>query len=294
MMPKKDGIQTLKEMKAEKNNPNLDTPIICLTANAVSGAKEKYISAGFDEYLTKPIDPSKLEDMLITYLPQKKLKAGLEKTVADNAESSDNPDNADGTIPQFVHSINEIDIEAGIRNCGTEEIYLETLKTYANMIDGHIKETEDFYKAGDISNTTIKIHALKSTSRIIGAVEIGETAQELENAGNNGDTQKLDREIDRLLDRCRKLSEQLAPLREGKDTAHDETADSGTLPMISDEEFADALSVIKEFAAVCDRNSISGVLEDLKEYNLDSEKKEKIEAVKKAVNELDFEKIVQI
>ncbi len=292
MMPKKDGIQTLKEMKVEENNPNLDTPTICLTANAISGAREKYINAGFDEYLTKPIDPGKLEDMMITYLPDKKLRSGLEDDLMEaKAEISAG---SDCLIPGFVRQIDEIDTEAGIRNCGTEEIYLETLQTYADMIDSHIKETEDFYKSGDISNATIKIHALKSTSRIIGAVSIGELAQELENAGNSGDTQKLDSGIDELLDRCRGLSEKLAPFREQAKTADDEVDDNSGLPAISDEEFSDALSVIKEFASACDSQGINSVLDDLNGYSLNSEQKEKTEAVRKAVDELEFERLSEI
>ncbi len=69
MMPDKDGIETLKEMKALSDTPNKDTPVICLTANAVSGMREMYINAGFDDYLTKPIDTGRLESMLLRYLP---------------------------------------------------------------------------------------------------------------------------------------------------------------------------------------------------------------------------------
>ncbi len=73
MMPGKDGIETLQELKQEKMNLNLDTPVICLTANAISGVKEEYLEAGFDDYLCKPVDPGKLEEMLISYLPKEKI-----------------------------------------------------------------------------------------------------------------------------------------------------------------------------------------------------------------------------
>ncbi|WP_051688549.1 response regulator [Butyrivibrio sp. AE2032] len=69
MMPDKDGIETIKEMKECTDTPNQKTPVICLTANAVSGMREMYINAGFDDYLTKPIDTGKLESMLLKYLP---------------------------------------------------------------------------------------------------------------------------------------------------------------------------------------------------------------------------------
>ena len=69
MMPDKDGIETLQEMRACADIPNQKAPMICLTANAVSEMREMYLEAGFDDYLTKPIDTEKLEDMLLRYLP---------------------------------------------------------------------------------------------------------------------------------------------------------------------------------------------------------------------------------
>ncbi len=73
MMPGKDGIETLHELRENADSPNADTPVISLTANAVSGARETYIKEGFDDYLTKPIDPSRLEKMLMEFLPKEKL-----------------------------------------------------------------------------------------------------------------------------------------------------------------------------------------------------------------------------
>ena len=65
----------LKELFAASGdlNPNLNTPVVCLTADAVSGAREEFISAGFSDYLTKPIDASLLEDILIELLPAEKV-----------------------------------------------------------------------------------------------------------------------------------------------------------------------------------------------------------------------------
>ncbi len=70
MMPDKDGIETLHEIREAKDCPNRDTPAICLTANAVSGAKEFYMEAGFDGYLTKPIDSQALEETIYELLPK--------------------------------------------------------------------------------------------------------------------------------------------------------------------------------------------------------------------------------
>ncbi len=74
MMPKKNGIETLHELKAQTDNPNADTPTICLTANAVRGAKEECINAGFDGYISKPIDPDELEEIIFRFLPKEKIE----------------------------------------------------------------------------------------------------------------------------------------------------------------------------------------------------------------------------
>ena len=73
MMPGKDGIETLREIREERGNLNASTPAISLTANAVAGARDQYIEAGFDDYLSKPIDSAQLEKMLMDLLPDDKL-----------------------------------------------------------------------------------------------------------------------------------------------------------------------------------------------------------------------------
>ncbi|MDE7478864.1 MAG: response regulator [Lachnospiraceae bacterium] len=70
MMPELDGVETLQQMKTMENNLCKDTPVIILTANAVIGAKEQYLAEGFDDYLSKPIEPEKLEQMIRDRLPK--------------------------------------------------------------------------------------------------------------------------------------------------------------------------------------------------------------------------------
>ena len=70
MMPEMDGLETLEHMKNLADNPNAQTPVIMLTANAIVGAKEEYIEAGFTDYLTKPIRETELLEMILKYLPE--------------------------------------------------------------------------------------------------------------------------------------------------------------------------------------------------------------------------------
>ncbi len=72
MMPEMDGMETLAKSKELEGNRCVNTPVIALTANAVQGAREEYIRAGFHDYLSKPIEPKRLEEMLQKYISQKK------------------------------------------------------------------------------------------------------------------------------------------------------------------------------------------------------------------------------
>ena len=68
MMPEPDGIQTLHMLRRDTGNPNQNTTVIALTANAIAGTRELYIKEGFSDYLAKPIVPAQLEEMIAKYL----------------------------------------------------------------------------------------------------------------------------------------------------------------------------------------------------------------------------------
>ena len=88
MMPVMDGVQTLHAIRELEGNPSRDIPIIALTANAVAGARELYLKEGFQDYLTKPIDADKFENMLIEYLPSNVVYLTNNRDINDAYEQS--------------------------------------------------------------------------------------------------------------------------------------------------------------------------------------------------------------
>ena len=210
MMPDKDGIETLKEMKGITDTPNAKTPVICLTANAISGMREMYTNAGFDDYLTKPIDAERLEAMLLQYLPADK--------VFDASEKYEKPGTDDQALPAFLYDIKELNIDAGLDYCGDSEDYIMALEMYLSSAEKKAEEIEQYWAARDIKNTTIKVHALKSSSRAIGALELGEFAAKLEKAGNDDDSEMLEKELDNLISGYRQLALKLEPLNDLDDS----------------------------------------------------------------------------
>ena len=130
MMPGKDGIETLHEMKEQKDCPNLNTPCICLTANAISGAREYYLEAGFDEYLTKPVESSKLEETMCRFLPVEKVHPVSENSVSENKNV---------VVLAFRHSVLVKDIERKLARMGYKvSTYEKNLKNITENSAGTV------------------------------------------------------------------------------------------------------------------------------------------------------------
>ena len=293
MMPEKDGIEVLGEMRGLKDTPNYKTPIICLTANAISGMSEMYIKAGFDDYMTKPIDPDRLEGMLLQYLPKEKvipaLDEGVETGNVDNLAMVGNTGDTygiDGVLPDFIRNINSIDVATGIKYCGSGKAYLITLKKFLDTAEKNADEIEAFWAAKDIKNTTIKVHALKSTSRIIGALELGDFAAKLEKAGDSDDIIILEEELPELISQYRKLAKELEPLNNQEKTEGDDER-----PVISNEELNETYRKLLEYCANFDFDSVVCVAQTLEKYQIPKEETERVEAILKAVDDFDYDKI---
>lgn len=274
MMPNKDGIETLAEMRTYSETPNDKTPIICLTANAISGMREMYINAGFDDYLTKPIDPDRLEVMLLQYLPKGKI-----------APASGEDEDDEYVLPDFLFHLEELDVGSGLTHCGNGESYMATLKMYLDTAAKNADDIEKFWAAKDIKNTTIKIHALKSTSRVIGALELGEFAAELEKAGDAGDSDTIDKELSELLAQYRKLASDLEPLNIREDPEAD------TRPLIKADELDEAYRTLSEFCASYDFDSVVHVVQSLERYKIPEDEATRVDAIIKAVDNFDYEMI---
>ena len=160
MMPEMDGIQTLAKIKQSENQCT-SVPVIALTANAIVGAKEEYINAGFSDYLSKPIEGMELEKMLMKYLPQDKISL---------SKASD--------VKPYINT------ELGLQYCmNSMEFYKEMLEMYCDEYEDRAAKLTEALKAEDWEIYTVTVHALKSTSLNIGGEQISKAAKELEAAG---------------------------------------------------------------------------------------------------------------
>ncbi len=278
MMPGKDGIETLHELKAQTKNPNLDTPTICLTANAISGAREQYITEGFDDYLTKPIDSKKLEEMLIKYLTKEKVVL----SVVD--EDADDPRDGMNDIPENLRVLegNEsIDISAGIGNSGSVAAYMNVLQILYDTLDAKLSEIEEHYSSKEIKDYTIKVHALKSSLKIVGAAKLGEHAQLLENAGKSDDIEYIDANNDLFISECRALKEIL-------DTVFKTEDDSSDKPLADEAVMKLFYSELGAAAEDMDCDVIDELFEKIGGYRLSDEDDKTVKQLKEYADIFDY------
>ncbi len=194
-------------------------------------------------------------------------------------------------LPDWLYHTEEIDVLQGLRFCGSAETYLDTLKIYAKTSASFADEIEGCHAAGDIANVAVKVHALKSTSRAVGAEEIGALAEKLEMAGKAGDKQTLDAELPALLERFRALGAALAPLGAGEEAPENAGA---ALPLISDDELREAYDGLRELAANLDSDNAKYVLNYLAGFRIPDCERERVEKLRAAIEGFDWDRIDEI
>ena len=251
-MPHMDGTQTMNAIREQADGMNTDTPIICLTADAVSGARAKYLEQGFTDYLSKPVEGPNLEAALIKYLPPEKIV--VQEEADDEQAESEEASELEG----FYSRTDGLNYDEAIKNCATEEILAKTLQQFYNSIANNLRDIERFQAEQDIKNYTIKVHALKSSARLIGAQELSRDAAYLEECGNNNDADEIAARTPKLLEDYRAYLDRLAPLYAQSDDAEE----------IDPDKLHEAYEAIKEFASMFDSDSIDGIIAMLREYKM--------------------------
>ena len=213
MMPKMDGIETLQKLREQELLP-YDTTVIALTANAIVGAKETYLNAGFDDYLSKPIDISKLEEILVKYLPSGIVK--IEDITADPSEDKDDeildfaPVDDGSSSSKSASSASDrlaelsdmgFNTASGVAYCaGDEDFYYEMLKTFGDEWKEKSEAIRADFENKDIADYQIRVHALKSTAKTIGADDLSALALAQEEAAKIKDQAAIDNGAQALLD----------------------------------------------------------------------------------------------
>jgi signal transduction histidine kinase/CheY-like chemotaxis protein len=282
MMPEMDGIETTKRLRELGYNG----VIIALTANAVSGMREMFIEKGFNDFLAKPIDVSKLDEMLNKWIPKEK-----RKREEKNEEYS-------SLIPHFL-AIPGVDVQRGIAMTGgTEEGYRRILSVFSADAEERLPLMQAAPSAVNILEFVTQVHALKSASATIGAAQVSAQAEELEAAGKAGNFVFIQEKLGTFAENLAELAQNIrAALETNSETK------SGAIPVsentISPEATspAGAADLLRnlEDALVSQKASsdIFCILDELNEKPLDQKTREALEKISFQVLMTEFDNAIQ-
>ena len=189
--------------------------------------------------------------------------------------------NERGGIPGWLTEVPEINIDQGISNCGDIPGFLSVLKVFHQTAVKKADEIEELFSKKDIDAYTIKVHALKSSARIIGAQDLSELARQLETAGKAEDADTIEEKTPELLKGYRDLDKKLEAFDEQRIKPR----------ILSPDMRREALCTISEIAESMDYGMMEDLIGDLKKYDLSEDDRNMIEQIEDMLMRLDWDGI---
>ncbi len=326
-MPVMDGIETLKKMREMADNPNRDTPVIALTANAISGARERFLHEGFHDYMSKPIDGEQLEEMLLMYLPESLVSRAEEETgeacLPEEEQENDRRDGGNSANPEESRDAmpdgafqkknegrqqkgsnnrpksgkSRPASNRGLKNDGKCDIDMK--KGIKNCGSEEIYRTVLAAFRGEIEERSAVIrHTFEEQDWDRYMIEVHAIKSSAKMVGAE--------ELSRLAARLELAAEQVEKNRLEEDTPRllsmyegcleDAGTGKGLTAEAQDERFvldkagwADACSALGEFAAMMDLDNVLLVLDSLEEYGLTSGQRKKLRRLRELASGLKWE-----
>jgi signal transduction histidine kinase/CheY-like chemotaxis protein/HPt (histidine-containing phosphotransfer) domain-containing protein len=205
MMPGMDGIEAVKVIR--ELNPSVlpaeipdlswfkNMPIVALSANAVSGAREAFLDAGMNDFISKPIDAESLNAALLKWLPPEKV------TMIRQGKPGEWGTEYDALFKE-LKKLEILNLTAGLSHVGNNEAaYVQILRQFCVEFDGYVRDIERLFGEENWTEYTIKIHAIKGVFANIGAEAVSKWAYQLEYAARNGDYAKCLEETESFIGR---------------------------------------------------------------------------------------------
>ena len=291
-MPGMDGIEAVEIIRKNEKEEKRHRIIVALSANAINGAREMFLSKGFDDFLAKPVQGKDFASCIAEWLPVNLLeKIGTEKETGLE-------------IPEGFPTWDKerLSLVEAVSNSGGLENYLKAVKTFYLSIEKNANLIGECLINNDIKNYTIHVHALKSAARIIGAIEVSKKAEYLEILGKDfqkaeeaGDFAKAKHISQEIHERTSSLislyTSYLKDLRAILEFAESRTEkkssfDSNTLEQTLDK----ILSACTKFELPV----IEEQFESIKNMQTEREIQPLIEFLEKAITNIEFEDIEKI
>ena len=293
MMPGMDGVETLHEIRKLESNPSVDTPVIALTANAVSGARDFYLKEGFQDYLTKPIDADKFETMLIEYLPANIVYLTKEQKESD---ADDWENEAEVGAMESKLSGMGFNVRNGLKYMGNDIVlYGNVLRDFHLIMKEKGDALRDFLKKRDMSGYAIIVHSLKGNARNVGADDLADEAFELEKMSKAGQLEDVEVRSPILFNLMKNMRKDLKAYldSEDKNKKSEEVQEEAKLTM-SDDEWKNALRELAGRLDDFDGDSVNDKLKELKRYDRPEADKKVLRLCEKAVKDYAYDIALEV
>lgn len=283
MMPGMDGVETLHCMKKSADYPCKDTPVIVLTANAVSGAKDKYLAEGFDGFLSKPIVPQKLENMIKSYLPE----ALIQEAPADEGKAGyGQKDKMDSeSLLEELPQVDGLDWNYAWMHLPDMELLEYTVKEFYAQIDSAAELLEQAYvQISDpqwLEQYRIQVHAMKGLAATVGILPLSGLAKVLEFAAKDGKMNVLLSMTNIFLEEWRSYRQKLEGVFGIGTTARKQVTDPSVIQAL--------VEMVRISMQQMDIDQADKLMLQLKEYAYPDEMEQNIRKLAEAVTNLDAE-----
>ncbi|MBR1855071.1 MAG: DegV family EDD domain-containing protein [Lachnospiraceae bacterium] len=206
-------------------------------------------------------------------------------------ESETKPEIKSAAEAKWYETIEGIDGAAAIKNSGSEESFKTVLKIFYESITQKTEEIEGYYSTGDWQNYTIKVHALKSSAKLIGALKLAESAQKLETAGKEQDLDYIRANHKSFMQDYTGFDDLLAGCFSQSENATVEAEDK---PMADDYLLQSVYEGIREAAEGMDCGAIDEILAELGEYAVPESEREKMDEIRLKAENFDYDGILQV
>ena len=277
MMPIMDGVEATNAIRALHYEKYQSLPIVALSANATTEARELFASNGFTDFVAKPIKLKELCNCIRKWLPKELV---VTEGVSTNLSQNEKEQNG---VEDF--QIEGLDVKEGIQNSGSKELFLSLLGDFYKLIDSKSAKVENCLANGMIRDYTIEVHALKSTARMIGAMELSEKFYRLEQLGNAQDEKTLALETPDVLSLYRSYKPILEPF------ARENEQEKKTVAV---EEILVELQNLKDAMDSFDLDGADMAMHKLEGFVFPEEYQGKIEQLSVYVTDVAMEEVIEL
>lgn len=273
MMPVMDGIEATEAIRNLEGEYYQKLPIIALSANATSEAREMFVEAQMDDFIAKPVQEKELASCVQKWLPEKLM------VVQENADNQ----TLEGTKEEFT--IEGLAVAEGIQNCGSKELFIELLGDFYRLIDLKCTKLQQCVENHMLRDFTIEVHALKNNARMIGATELSKLFYQMEQLGNEEKQEEIEQGMPKLLDLYRSYKNVLSEYG---------NVSKENLVQVSTETMQQTLMQLHDAVDNFDLDTADMKMKELETYAFPEEMQKVVEQLRAYVADVAMEEIIQL